>query len=281
MGRQTAHRSVRGALLPCLMVLIMAVPSHVALGQRSDAPDRGGLGSLLSRPLPGSEARADADAAAALEEALTGFEGIDACRVILSRESSPSSHPPRRAAVQVTLTEDFEPTLPWLDGIVSFAQQAVPGLDARQLTIVDSTGRTLYAGGDFVALATPAPPPPEEDVAPGLDPGLLIAAGLLACSLVVLLVALRSRPSPADESPSPPGPFAFVASLDNDELEALLADERSEVAAVVARHCPEEDRRRVRRAAGLAEQPEGQRRDADPEAVSALAEALHRKLVSG
>lgn len=267
-------------LLVVVAALLLSAGTGLAQDAHLSAGAGGGFSDLLSRPLPGTPERADADAARALDEALTAFTGVTAATVIVTRATdTPSAD--RRAAVQLTLADDCAPTPAWVEGIASFATQALPHLAPDQLTIVTADGAVLYARGSAVVVPAPEPGRRARGALAG-RPGTLLAAAAAGCALVVaavLVIGRRREPRPAIAEAQPePGPFAFIAEVSDDELRRALAGERPEVLGLVARAVDEAQAERVRasadgEAASLATGA------AEPEVVAAVAAALRRKLV--
>ncbi|MGC9320450.1 MAG: hypothetical protein ACP5KN_20620 [Armatimonadota bacterium] len=246
------------------------------------AGDPGGLGEILGRPLPGTPAREDEDAARHLERALAAFEGVQSAHVIISRSpSSEANARVRRAAVQLGLTPEHRPSHRWVDGLSAFILAAVPHLQARELTIVDATGRTLFARGSparfMTAPASPAPDSTQPSPPAGLSPWTIVAVALVCAGAVavVLLRGVRLRP-PQEPQPTA-SEFAFLTSLSDDGLRTALRGERPEVVAMVLKQVGPRDAQRMR---GVLELPSmtAPAAEPDPEVVSAVAEALHRKV---
>jgi len=272
------------------LVVVAALLLLVAPGSAQDSPLVSGwsgssLGDLLSRPLPGTPERADDDLARALERALIGFVGIDRARVIVtSRETEDASPPSRSVAVQLTLADDHAVDPRWVQGIVDFITSAVPELDARNLTIVDASGNTLYARS-VVAVSSPSPTTAGTDAPKwraGRQGWVLTIAAVAGCVVIIAaLLLLSGRGGTERRPPEPepqPGPFAFLESLDDDELRHVIADERPEVVALVAHHLGDAQRDRVR--AVIAQQlPPVAATEPDAEVVAVIAAALRGKLV--
>ncbi|MGD9498215.1 MAG: hypothetical protein AB7Y46_18085, partial [Armatimonadota bacterium] len=247
-------------------------------------PASAGLTELLSRPLPGTPERADADIARALERALGGFLGVDGASVIVSRAGG-ESRAARHAAVQLQLSEGCRPTATWIEGIAAFIHQALPDLDPAQLTVVDTTGRPLYAhGGPCVTASLPAGRVPS-DAAPiparnsaALSALLLVAAFGAAAAVAILLIAARRRARAAQPPRVEPGPFSFLEALEDAQLRRALAGERLEVLAVVVAGLTPAQAARVRELTAVRGQ--GRVEAVDAEVIHAVAEALRAKLVT-
>lgn len=272
------------------VVVLAALLLLAAPGSAQDSPlvsswSGSGLGDLLARPLPGTPERTDDDLARALESTLIGFMGIDRARVIVtSHEVEAASSPSRRVAVQLTLAENYIVDPRWMQGIVDFITSAVPELDARNLTIVDTTGNTLYARS-----AVAIPPPSATTTSTGTvraDVGwqgwALMIAAVVGAVIVAALLVLSGRRSTKHQPPEPEpelGPFAFLEALRDDELHRVLQDERPEVIALVAYHLDEAQRDRVRAVIAQELPVVMAGAEPDPEVVAVVAAALRRKLV--
>jgi len=268
-----------------LLLAVVALLLSATTGLAQDAYLSAGAGGrgftdLLSRPLPGTPERADADAARALEDALADFTGVTAAHVIITRAGVTSAS--RRAAVHLTLADDHPPTPAWVEGIAAFATQAVPELAPEHMTIVAADGAVLYAGGSAVLAAPPRPARRAGRVLAGRA-AALVAAALGGCALVVaavLAVGRRRERRPAGAGAErEPGPFAFVTELSDEELGRVLADERPEVLALVAGAVEQAQADRVRVVAAECDVPSVSVEAADAEVLAAVAAALRGKLV--
>ena len=236
----------------------------------------GGPQSLLSRPLPGTLARDDYDLARSLEEALVGFQGIEAARVVLTRTETDETAPRYQAAVQLALGENVRPQREWLNAVADFIAQAVPGSDRTALTMVEAAGRTLYSGGTPRLLDSPTPPTKvtsAEPPSPWLLPGAA-AVGLLAAAAAVLMRRGAGRTRAAEAAS---GPLAFMGALSGRELAMALGGERPAVVAAVLAELPEGARRRAVRALGRS-RPPGPASRPSGEVLAAVGVALRRKL---
>ncbi len=269
-------------LLVVAVALLLSAGTGLAQdGHLSAGAGGRGFAQLLSRPLPGTPERADADAARALEDALTGFTAVINARVIVTRAPDADvASPSRRAAIQLTLADHCTLTPAWVAGVASFATQALPSLAPDQLTIVTADGAVLYAHGSPAIALEPEPREGGGSVPPGRA-GMLPAAAAAACALVVVLLVIgrwrQGAPDIAEPEPEE-GPFAFLERLSDDDLRHLLMDERPEVVGLVAHAVADEQAGRVRNVLG-AEPVAPVAAVAEPEVVAAVAAALRRKLV--
>jgi len=271
-------------VLPVVVVaLLLSAGTGLAQNAYLSAGAGGhGFTDLLSRPLPGTPERADADAARALEAALADFSGVTAAHVIITRATDADALAARRrAAVHLTVVDEHTPTPAWVEGIAAFVTEAVPDLAPEHLTIVAADGTVFYARGS----AAPAVSPPA-----GRTGGALVgwaaapvAAALGGCALVVAAVLAigrrREPPRALADAEREPGPFAFLTELSDEELRLVLADERPEVLGLVAGAVEQAQADRVR-AAAARDVPSVSPEAADAEVVAALAAALRGKLVS-
>jgi len=287
MGPTSAgHRARAGRRHGFLIAAAVVLAVSPACGQRVRPDTSGGtdLRGILSRPLPGTRAREDDDSARALERALTGFDRIEAAQVVIGRESpdTSSSADPRHAAVRLTLTKPLRLTADWTEGIAAFITEALPGLPPQHITIVETTGRVLYAHGRAMPPKPPASPPPQDASAgpTGRSLVLLACVGLVGAALAAALVLVGWRRIKGREPPAPAGPFGFVTDLTDDELTDLLAGERPEVVAAVVGQLAPRQARRVRERAAQPHALQEPETPPGPEVVNALAEAMRRKLVS-
>lgn len=270
-----------------VFLALLVVPGGICHARAERAGARasvGDLGDLLSAPMPGTRARADADQAARLEGALPGFDGVDRAHVIISRRQDDGAQSPE-VAVQLQLREGFSPTPAWLSTLCAFAFRTVPDLDENSLTIVDSAGRTLHEAGASLIAAPPARPSPGTGVLDEtfrFDPGWLWAAAGLGFLLVVagLAVQLLLRRGPEVEEPvDVAGPLDFLAGIPVDRLVDVLRDERPEVLAAVVSLAPEAVAERLRRHEALPERIPALTEQLAPDLTEALARELRARLV--
>ncbi|MEA3402460.1 MAG: hypothetical protein U9R79_14580 [Armatimonadota bacterium] len=272
---------MRPAAAACTAAFVML--AAVANAQEMPtAGSAGGLGEILGRPLPGTPAREDADAAQRLEAALRGFQGVGGAHVIISRSAdSDTDAPVRRAAVQLSLTPEHEPSARWVDGLSAFILAAVPHLQAGELTIVDAAGRTLYSRGSPARFMTAPAPPPAASAGPfpfaGLSPWIILAAALVCAAGLAFVLLRGARVRPPEEPQRTPSEFAFLTSLPDERLRAVLGDERPELLAMVLAQVDRRDAQRMREVLELPS-PIAPAAEPDPDVVSAVAEALRRKV---
>jgi len=255
-----------------------------AAGQESGPPQpESGWSALLSRPLPGTPARTDADLASSLERALAGFDGIESARVVIVRPSSEGTFgnaPARRTAVQVTLAPDVPATSSWTESVATFTLQAIPDLDPQELTIVDSGGHVLYTSGQATA---PTPRPSEAEAteegprraASGWWWLLAVLIGLGAATAALL--ATRRRPA-EHEPPEPHGPLAFLEALSDDELRIAFGGERAEVVGVVLGQLSARGGARLRRVLRVPDEVQAPPGPLSTEVLGAMAEGFRGKL---
>ncbi len=243
------------------------------------------LGGLLSRPLPGTPERADADFAAALRDALLGFDGVEDASVVISRSSAPDP-PHRSAAIRLALAPDHAPTREWVAGLATFIVGAERDLSPDALTIVSSSGAVLYSRGEVTLSEPERPREPLGRATWQAHGAWLLGAGAFACMAVLAVTLLRGS-SISSDSPSelqaPPAahrqtenPLGFLATLTDDGLRAALADERPEVVAAVVAEVDEETAERV--TALLNAELPPLLTTTPPEITAALAQALETKL---
>lgn len=246
-----------------------------------------GLGQLLSRPLPGTPERVDADAARALEAALCGFTGVASARVIIARTPSDGSDdhavtPRRLVAIQLGIADDFSPTPAWVEGLVTFVLRSLPDLDAADLTIIDADAAVLYEGG-HARVSSPAPQASSQGramVTSLTRAHRLVAACVVGGVLMMLVLVIGRRRLRVERTPAPAlGPLAFLEELSVEQLRRVLAGERPELIALVAAQLAPRAARRVREAAGLPLAPLERPELVTPEVVATVARALREKLV--
>jgi len=272
----------RGVVAEAL-ALLCALAAPVVAQQSAPSDPEGGWSGLLSRPLPGTSAREDADLASSLERALAGFDGIDRARVVIVRPSSEGTlgkPSPRRAAVQVTLSPDVPVTTSWTESVATFALQAIPDLDPQELTMVDSGGHVLYATGQAQAHAVP--PSEAEATEEGARPVIAAWWWLLPALLglvAAVVVLLRTRRGPAEPaSPEPEGPLGFLEALSDDELRTAFAGERAEVVGVALGRLSARGKDRLRRVLRVPDHVQTPPGPPATEVLAAIAGALRDKL---
>lgn len=247
----------------------------------SRSPSEGGWARILSRPLPGTLGREDADLADSLERALAGFDGIESARVVIVRPPTAAFQEPapRRAAVQVALSPEV-PRLPsWTETVVAFILQAIPDLDPQELTIVDSAGHRLYAAGQAQAPQVQPSGEAAEDEATGGSSAawwwlLVVALGGLA-AIAAILQRQRRRAQAA--AVAEPGPLSFLESLSNEELRTAFGGERAEVVGAALSQLPPRAAARLRRAVSVPAHVQAPRNAPSAEVLRAMGEALGAK----
>jgi len=242
-----------------------------------------GWSEWLSRPLPGTDAREDADLARALERALAGFDGIESARVVIVRPPSRGTleEPAlRRAAVQVKLSSEVPAVSSWTETVATFVSDAIPNLDSQGLTIVDSAGQILYSAGRAQAPQVRISSVGGTEQRPGGATwawwGLLLAA---AVGLVVTIVLLETQRQRGAQRPvESAGPLGFMESLSDTELRVIFSDERAQVVGAALSNLAPRARERLRRV--LRVPPDVQLPPAPPptEVLTAMAEAFRAKL---
>ncbi|MFW5867490.1 MAG: hypothetical protein ACOCX2_06710 [Armatimonadota bacterium] len=266
-----------------VVVLLVAVNLH-ACAQEYARSSLGGVGELLSAPMPGTRAREDADLTARLEQALSSFDGVEAASVIISFGSDDRSPSPE-VAIQMRLSGGFTPTPTWLEAIRAFSLRTIPELDESALTIIDSSGRLLYDGGETHLTPGLAPPPeaPLLDATFAVEPWWLwIAAGagfVLVLAGVMTHRAVNKTPEPAAEA-TDPGPFGFLDSVPDEQIATVLAQERPEVIAAVLALLPASTRGRLSEWEPAFSDLPAHLDQPDPAMTAALVKALRAKLVS-
>lgn len=268
----------------------LALLSVVAASAAGPAPERTELQSpwsgILSRPLPGTLARDDADLASALERALAGFDGVNSARVVIARPPAKTSlqePAPRRAAVQVTLSPEVPCTTSWTETLAAFILQAIPELDPAQLTVVDSAGHALYAGGRARApQAQPLTGAPDDEPPASATSAWwwLLAVALVGLGVTAALLTGRSRRAqraPAAEA----GPLSFLRDLSSHELRLAFAGERTEVIAAALSALSPPARERLRRVLAVPAHVQALQAALSPQVLTAMAQALREKLEGG
>ena len=235
-----------------------------------------GLAEILAGPLPGTIARGDEDAARAIEQALLGFDGVDAARVIIT--SDPTRSPDaRRAAVQMALGGD-PPSPAWIENIAEFIVQAVPGLASNELTMVDTSGRVHYVAGASVRPPAVTVELPPADLPRVERTAWLVVSVIAGAGLVTAFVLGWRRDSGQMEAPSETSiPLAFIQKLGDDDLCRMLAGERPAVVAAVIKLAPPDEEDRLRRCCKVQELPVLER-SPTPELIAALEKALRARL---
>ncbi|MCD6360692.1 MAG: hypothetical protein J7M38_07450 [Armatimonadetes bacterium] len=254
-------------------MLLLAHPPAALWAEAIETPH-----SLLTRPLPGTAARDDYDLARSLEQTLVEFTGVQRARLLITSPSLDSSASrPRHIAVQLTLEKTFHPGSEWVSAIADIVLQVVPGAAPERLTIVESTGRTLYSHGAVRLMPQETSPShvPAEGAGSKLWLWPAAVAGALAAAVLLLLRGRTSTPSPSP--PPSTGPFAFISELSDEELAVALGGERPAVVAAVLARLPDDTRQRIITVLGCAppQSPSGEPSD---EVTTALAEALRHKL---
>ncbi len=251
-------------------------PAHRSRGE-------GGWSRILSRPLPGTLGREDADLADALERALAGFDGIESARVVIVRPPTAAFQEPapRRAAVQVALSPEVPRLNSWTETVVAFILQAIPDLDPQELTIVDSAGHSLYAAGQAQApQVQPSGEAAEDEAAAGGSSAawwwLLVVAlgGLAAIAAILERQRRRAEAAPVAE----PGPLSFLESLSNEELRTAFGGERAEVVGAALSQLSPRAGSRLRRALSVPAHVQAPRNAPSAEVLRALGEALRAKV---
>lgn len=289
MAWSSAHDQRRAtlSLIPLLLLALHALPAAAddppagpTVGRGAFSSGGGVLSDLLSAPLPGTQARADADLAARLQQTLLGFDGVNDARVLVTRVS-PEPDAPSGVVVQLKLDPQFRPTPAWLDTLCIFSLRIIPDLDPDRLTIAASDGRTLLEAGEsrLPEISTPRTPVLDETFRSG--PWWLLAAagaGFVLVSCGLLLHRLVRGEAGRQEARAADGPLEFLRDLPEERVARVLSQERPEVVAAVMALAP----------AGLAERlaarcelPAQLPRLAGPlgrPMVNALADALRRRL---
>ncbi|HUS80320.1 MAG TPA: hypothetical protein VM283_03565, partial [Armatimonadota bacterium] len=184
-----------------------------------------------------------------------------------------------RLSVQLSLSQDASPDTAWTEAVAAFIIGSIPNDEAPELTMVDSAGRLLYAGGRARAPAA-LPPLSQPQAAARAGAGgqwWPLGVALVAAAALVVVLLTRTRPGRTGTPARSTGPLAFVAELSDRELVAVLGGEREAVVAAVLAQLAAPDARRVSRALGLgevrtpAEQPPA-------EVLAALAAAIRDRL---
>lgn len=279
----------RAGSLLLLALLIACTGDAVVAGETTASGSAGGafirstgtgLSDLLSGPLPGTQAREDADLSARLEHALLGFDGVEAVRVIVARPSDAPDAPPH-VAVQLKLVAEFAPTPSWLDTVRLFSLRTIPHLDASSLTIVDSRGQMLSEAGESHLPPIVAPEMGVVDETFHFSPWWLLAAAGVGFVLVIGGVALHRSlrgDREADAEAEAAGPLDFLREAPEERVARELAGERPEVIAAVIALAPVEMARRLAHRYDLPADLPDLSEPPDPALVTALARALRERL---
>lgn len=159
---------------------------------------------------------------------LRGFEAVQSAEVLLT------GGPAQEVSAQVLLKRRAGRELPpeVLQSLVRVLTEACPGLQPARLTMVESTGKLLYAQGQ---VQTPSSPAHRRSPIPWL----------LGALFVGLALALVSGQPWKRRSPGPDDPLDFLKGADAGRLQKLLSGERPEVVAVLARQVQPRTRRRI------------------------------------
>ena len=289
MAWSSAHdlRRATLSLIPLLLLALHALPAAAddppagtPVGRGTFSSGGGVLSDLLSAPLPGTQARADADLAPRLQQTLLGFDGVNDARVLVTRVS-PEPDAPSGLAVQLKLDPQFRPDHARLDTIGIFSLRIIPDLDPDRLTIAASDGRTLFEAGEsrLPEISTPRTPVLDETFRSG--PWWLLAAagaGFVLVSCGLLLHRLVRGEAGRQEARAADGPLEFLRDLPEERVARVLSQERPEVVAAVLALAPA---RLAERLAARGELPAQLPRLAGPlgrPMVTALADAQRRRL---
>lgn len=261
----------------CLLIVLPAF--CVEAGAETDLPSAGGLGGLLSAPMPGTRARENAELTVSLEQALERFDGVEAANVIVSDVAGQPSTSPS-VAVQMTLSDEFIPTTPWLKTIRAFCLRTIPRLDQQSLTVVESSGHVLYDNGEM--LVPPSPEAPVIDATFTFQPWWLwiaaVAGFLLVIAGVMTQRALRT-PTASGSEPTEPGPLDFLERVPDERIAVALSRERPEVVAAVLALAPAPLAARIAQHEALPRELSAHSGPPDPATTAALARALRERLV--
>lgn len=159
---------------------------------------------------------------------LRGFEAVQSAEVLLTGDTA------QEVSAQVLLKRRAGRELPpdVLESMVRLLTEACPGLQQARLTMIESTGKLLYAQGQ---VQPPSSPPHRRSPTPWL----------LGALFVGLALALASRQPWKRRSPAPDDPLDFLKGAEAGRLQRLLSDERPEVVAVLARQVQARTRRRI------------------------------------
>ncbi len=288
---QGSRRATRGSVSFLLLALLVACTGDaVAAGEFSASGSAGGaftrspgagLSDLLSGPLPGTQAREDADLSARLERALLGFDGVEAVSVIVARPSDAPDAPPH-VAVQLKLVAEFTPTPAWLNTVRVFSLRTIPHLDPSSLTIVDSRGQTLSEAGESRLPPMVAPEVGVVDETFRFDPWWLLAAAGAGFVLVIGGVAVQRslrRNHGSDSEVEAAGPLDFLREAPEERVASVLAGERPEVIAAVIALAPSATARRLARRYEVPADLPHLSEPPDPALVAALARTLRERLM--
>lgn len=289
-GRRTVRtlrssKIVGGALaLLCTLAATASGQETEPAKQQGEAASRsaseGGWARILSRPLPGTLGREDADLGDSLERALAGFDGIESARVVIVRPPTAAFEQAaaRHAAVQVALSPEVPRVSSWTESVVGFILQAIPDLDPNELMIVDTAGHKLYAAGQAQApQVQPSGEAAEDEAASSTSAWwwLVVVALVGLAAIAAMLERQRRRVQPA--AVAEPGPLSFLESLSNEELRIAFAGERAEVVGGALSQLSPRAAARLRRALSVPAHVQAPRDAPSAEVLRALGEALGAK----
>ncbi|GEM_PF-4133844 len=287
MARSFAHDARRTSLTVAPLLLALSIwmaaaddPPDAPAALGGFATSGGSLSGFLSTPLPGTQARADADAASRLEQALRGFDGVVEAHVLLARPSADPSASPDVAA-QLRLRPEFRPTDAWLETVRIFSLRTVPSLRPDRLTIVTSDGRILFEAGEALLPTVSTPRTPVLDETFRFEPWWLFAAAAIGFVLVscgLLLHRLMNHESARAQTDAAEGPLEFLRDVPDETIAHALARERPEMISAMLALAPAEVAERLRRREDLPGQLPAPAGPLDEATVTALADALRRRL---
>ncbi|MEN6304840.1 MAG: hypothetical protein ABFD96_19070 [Armatimonadia bacterium] len=190
---------------------------------------------------------------------LRGFEPVQSAEVLLTGEAAQELS--AQVLIKPRAGRELSPEV--LESLIRVLTEGCPGLQPARLTVVESNGKLLYAQGQ---MQTPDLPARRQTPIPWL----------LAALVVGVVAAVAARQPWKRHTAEPAGPFDFLKGAGANSLERLLADERPEVVAVLARQLHGPLRRRVE--AWLQRQPTmAPQHELEGEVREALAAALRRK----
>ena len=189
---------------------------------------------------------------AAAEVVITGEEGKNlAAKVLIKRRPG--------AALQRDL----------ILSVVQMVEDTMPGLARDRIFIADSAGHPLYVAGQVQPVATAA-----ASSASSLGWLLLGVVGLAVAAVLAVVWRWRRLPEAGPEA----GGLAFLSSLKDEGLAAVLAGERAEMLSVLCVVGGPVVAKRLRRYALRRHLPlPGTARTIDSEVGKALAASLRRK----